>query len=1003
MNREQRRKTGKLRRAALALVVAGVLAAGGAQELFAAEGELVGDLAIHGGGGGGGYFGCGSSYTEGGGGGGGYVEYSENDTVFAIRFGGGGDGYTYNTPVYVSAGSIGGGGVYSYSGGASGEYVGGANGGEGGKGNGRASPFNVPDAVNTDVNDFGVPRGVPPSNNGTFPDGISVSPTPGTSATGSGAGAGGDGVVYASGNVNLEKLTLISGENGSYYYIAYGGAGGKAIFDGSSCRLNVGRIELYQYYSGYGIDGIAGSVEFSVETLVAKKGYSMDISGWPEIDISNYEFDITGAENGDCLLAISSDTVYITYFNLMNSILTGTPAAGLSAGDQIILIDSMVSGEIPPLTPPTPPLLVAVGNVEFEIKTQNGALVAEVTSKSISVGSQTGSLTAGSAGSVTYTVATTGIADGSEIYLEKSNEIWGVSLDPGTSFTTGDSTEVTINITAETPPGSHQLGLYIDGLTSDKFTLEVGVAKSISVGSQTGTLTAGSAGAVTYTVTTTGIAAGTGFYLDNINGISGISLNAGTSVTTGDSTTVTINTTAATPPGSHPLQIMIIDVAVSNTFYLVVGTGGGGNTGGGGGEDTKPPENEIKDPTEEEDPIDIYNEPNEPNKSSDTILTPKDTQEENGVSITNVSDKEIVALIELAESHKDDVEDGENEAIINIRDIDPEGSEAYVVNMTGSHIQQISDSSIDLLAVNTFVGQFRVRVEALEGLNIRSGARVQIRLSKLDHTGRPGVNAQLMVATREISEVNGVYSLEIRIPYELQPGEDVSALFIEYIKDDGTVEIIRESRYDEEKQMLVFFLTHLSKYGIAYKPVLFSDVSPSHWGSGYITFLASRGVITNLPGTNFRPDDTITRAEFINLAARAFATANLGSRSRISYQDVDPGQWYALAVGWSYINNISRFMANGREINPDNPLNREEAATLANNVSLGLQLRLREVNPEVRYKDMEAISLISRSGVERMSACEIVFEGGGGSFFPKSGCTRAEAARIISLLLSKMR
>ncbi len=417
------------------------------------------------------------------------------------------------------------------------------------------------------------------------------------------------------------------------------------------------------------------------------------------------------------------------------------------------------------------------------------------------------------------------------------------------------------------------------------------------------------------------------------------------------------------------------------------------SSGGGGSSSSEPEERQPN----------VINETNEPNISSDTILTPWETSESDGLSVTNITGIEAAALIGLAEAHVGDVPQGENEAIINIVDTTTEGNETYEVNLQGSDVNAIVGSSIDLLGVNTSAGQLRIRNEALAGLNMGSGSTLQVRLSKLTYDGRPGIDAELLIGEKVVSLVDGVYTLEIRVPYILQAGEDPAALCIEYIKDDGTTELVTESRYDVQEQMLSFFPPHLSKYGAAYRPSLFSDIPSSHWAGSYVTFLAARKVVTNQPGSKFRPDDAITRAEFINMAARAFSVANLSSRTRVPFKDVPPDQWYALAVGWSYINNISSFLVTGNTFSPDSALNKEEMTNLLNNVSLSLQLRLRTITPSVKYKDADSISPYALGAVGRMSTSGIVSEGGGGSFFPQSECTRAQAAQAISLLMSKMR
>ena len=90
----------------------------------------------------------------------------------------------------------------------------------------------------------------------------------------------------------------------------------------------------------------------------------------------------------------------------------------------------------------------------------------------ISVGAQSGSLSAGTAGLATFPVATTGnIAVGTAITLNNINSVAGITLD--TAVTEGNSTTLAVGTTVDTPEGTHTLTLTIDGLTSNSFTLVV--------------------------------------------------------------------------------------------------------------------------------------------------------------------------------------------------------------------------------------------------------------------------------------------------------------------------------------------------------------------------------------------------------------------------------------------------------------------------------------------------------------------------------------------------
>jgi autotransporter-associated beta strand protein len=92
------------------------------------------------------------------------------------------------------------------------------------------------------------------------------------------------------------------------------------------------------------------------------------------------------------------------------------------------------------------------------------------------------------------------------------------------------------------------------------------VAKAVSVGAQSGTLTAGTSGSATFTVTTAYIADGA--YTVTLGGAPA-GVTAGTVAIASGSGTLTVSTTAATPSGTHPLTLTI-DGATSAGFNLVV-------------------------------------------------------------------------------------------------------------------------------------------------------------------------------------------------------------------------------------------------------------------------------------------------------------------------------------------------------------------------------------------------------------------------------------------------
>jgi hypothetical protein len=195
-----------------------------------------------------------------------------------------------------------------------------------------------------------------------------------------------------------------------------------------------------------------------------------------------------------------------------------------------------------------------------------------VTAASMSVGPQTGSLTEGVSGTATYTVTTANMPNGT-YPVTLQNTPRGVTLTGGnitvnnnraTLTITGDSTTQggSYTATVRINPGRNAQGqeIWLD----QNIIINIGTPQGaeITIGAQQGTLTQGTAGTATFSVTTRNLQNGN--YNVTISGAP-----AGVTVTSplvinSNSGTLTLNTTAAVLAG------------VSNmTFNIVVSTSGG--------------------------------------------------------------------------------------------------------------------------------------------------------------------------------------------------------------------------------------------------------------------------------------------------------------------------------------------------------------------------------------------------------------------------------------------
>ena len=113
----------------------------------------------------------------------------------------------------------------------------------------------------------------------------------------------------------------------------------------------------------------------------------------------------------------------------------------------------------------------------------------------------------------------------------------------------------------------------------------------------------------------------------------------------------------------------------------------------------------------------------------------------------------------------------------------------------------------------------------------------------------------------------------------------------------------------------------------------FADVNKNDWYAKDIGYLEKYGMVKGYEDNTFRPDEMITRAEFVTMAVRFYGIANdvkLDSVSAVSkYKDIEKNYWavkeisFAKDIGW--LNGYADGTFKG-----DNNITRAEAVTVVN-------------------------------------------------------------------------
>lgn len=165
-----------------------------------------------------------------------------------------------------------------------------------------------------------------------------------------------------------------------------------------------------------------------------------------------------------------------------------------------------------------------------------------------------------------------------------------------------------------------------------------------------------------------------------------------------------------------------------------------------------------------------------------------------------------------------------------------------------------------------------------------------------------------------------------------------------------------------------------------------SDIK-GHWAESKIQSWINEGLIKGYADDSFKPNNFITRAEFINLVNGAFGYAG---QTNINFKDVSKNAWYYQAVSIASANGyMSGYTDN--TMKPQNPITRQEAAKVISGI-LNLEENADAANA---FKDSSSIAGWSKGAVGGAVAAKILSGYSDGSFKPLQSITRAEAVAAL--------
>ncbi|MCM3630872.1 S-layer homology domain-containing protein [Paenibacillus glycanilyticus] len=196
-------------------------------------------------------------------------------------------------------------------------------------------------------------------------------------------------------------------------------------------------------------------------------------------------------------------------------------------------------------------------------------------------------------------------------------------------------------------------------------------------------------------------------------------------------------------------------------------------------------------------------------------------------------------------------------------------------------------------------------------------------------------------------------------------------------------------------------IKHFTKFGVfGYMPHTFSDLTAS-WAKPYAERLIGMGVISGYEDGKFRPDQPVTRAEWVKLLADSLGLPAASGATSFADDSLIPSWAKAQVKAATDAGYVTGFdTKDGSVFNASQRITRAEIAVIAARV-----LKTAGTSPSgtgKAFSDVSAIPAWALDAVNQTSASGIVSGYPDGSFRPDDTLTRAEAVKIAYALLDAL-
>lgn len=174
----------------------------------------------------------------------------------------------------------------------------------------------------------------------------------------------------------------------------------------------------------------------------------------------------------------------------------------------------------------------------------------------------------------------------------------------------------------------------------------------------------------------------------------------------------------------------------------------------------------------------------------------------------------------------------------------------------------------------------------------------------------------------------------------------------------------------------------------------FKDLNQAEWARTAVLSLANAGIVAGDENGSFRPNDYVTREEYVKMLVVAAGKHNI--YATCEFKDVPEDAWYYSYVASAKQEGLTSGI-NAEEFGTGYALTRQDMAVL----SLNAKGDVKTVRNDIAFADADEIAGYAKDAVSKLYMSGAVNGTGNGMFNPLGKATRAECALIIYNLFMK--